>query len=354
MKRMTTKGHIIGCGAYKHKGKLKHCLAVTNLDVLQPKPKLAEMSFLGHGVSIDPTRTDHAAIFEKHGKGACYADLSAPKVLRRITTAKNRQFYGHGAFSPDGSLLYSVESVMDQDLKGVLIVRDGKTFKPLGEFPTFGTAPHDCLLLEGGATMVVTNGGGPIDSDDLPCISYVDAASEKLIERIELESPKFNTGHIAVTSAGDFAMISAPRDGLPNIKTQLGALSLKLKGEPIRTMGEPEQVVNGMLGETLSVAINESDDTVSCTSPEGNQVSMWNLKTGELLKHHRVFQEPRGVSITLDGKYYVISHKQNAMVCLSLISAETREHVPGFRVTPSFTSGSHIMTHDLAAAAAGQ
>ena len=112
---MATKGHIIGCGSYKHKGKLKHCAAVTDLDVLRPQPKLADMSFLGHGISIDPTEPSHAAIFEKQGKGACYADLAHPRVLKRITTAKNRQFYGHGAFSVDGSRLYSVESVIDVD-----------------------------------------------------------------------------------------------------------------------------------------------------------------------------------------------------------------------------------------------
>jgi hypothetical protein len=54
--------------------------------------------------------------------------------------------------------------------------------------------------------------------------------------------------------------------------------------------------------------------------------------------------------MTLDGSYYVVSHKEGAVVCLSLIDAKTREQVLGFTVKPSMTSGSHIITHDLATA----
>jgi hypothetical protein len=348
---MATRGHIIGCGAYRHKGKSKQrfVLAVIDLDALQPKAALADMRFLGHGITIDPLKPDHAAVFEKKGKGACYVDLKKLEVVKRITTEKNQHFYGHGAYSADASLLYAAEALLDDAYKGMLVVRDGRTFKHLGEFPTYGTAPHDCMLLEDGKTMVITNGGGLIDSDDMPCVTYVDVATEKLLDKIELESPRFNTGHLAMTAKHDLAVVSAPRDGLGKLKEHLGAVSLKPAGEPMRTMTEPEDVVGRMLGEALSVVINESDGTVACTHPDGGQLSMWNMYSGELVRAHRTFQEPRGISMTLDGKFYVVSHTVGATVGLSLIDAETREHVPGFSVKPSMTSGSHIITYDLAA-----
>lgn len=347
---MATRGHIIGGGAYKDKRKTKYVLAVVDLDTLQPKPELAEMSFLGHGISIDPAAPDHAAVFEKKGPGACYVDMKRRRVVQRISTDKNRHFYGHGAYSRDGSLLYAAEALLEDAYKGMLVVRDGRTFKRLGEFPTYGTAPHDCLLVDDGNTLVVTNGGGPIDSDDMPCVTYVDVNNQQLLDKVALDSPRFNTGHIAMTSGHDLAVVSAPRDGLGNLEKQLGAVSLKPKGQPIRTMTEPKDVVGRMLGESLSVVINEADGTVMCTHPLGNQISMWDLVTGELKGATRVFTDPRGIEMTLDKKYYVVSHKQGNAVCLSFMDAVTREQVPGWMVSPSFTSGSHILAYDLAAA----
>ncbi len=345
---MATRGHIIGGGAYIHKRKTKYVLAVIDLDTLQPEPALCEMSFLGHGISIDPVAPDHAAIFEKKGPGACYVDLERRRVVQRITTAKNRHFYGHGAYSRDGALLYAAEALLEDAYKGMLVVRDGRTFERLGEFPSYGTAPHDCLLIDDGNTLVITNGGGPIDSDDLPCVSFVDVRNQQLLDKVELASPRFNTGHVAMTRGRDMALVSAPRDGLGNLDKQLGAVSLKLKDQPIRTMSEPRDVVERMLGETLSVVINEADDTVMCTHPLGNQISMWDLRTGALKGATRVFTDPRGIEMTLDHKYYVVSHKQGNAVCLSFLDATTREQVPGWTVSPSFTSGSHILAYDLA------
>ncbi len=348
---MARRGHIIGCGGFRHKRKSKFdwVLAVIDLDELTPTVQTAEMKFLGHGITIDPKKPDHAAVFEKKGKGACFVDLKQRKVVTRITTRKNQEFYGHGAYAADGSLLYAAEAVLDDAYKGMLVVRDGRTFAHLGEFPTYGAAPHDCLLLEDKKTMVITNGGGPIDSTDRPCVTFVDIATEKLLDKIELASERFNTGHIAMTAEHDLAVVSAPRDGLGALKEQLGAVSLKPRDQPIRTVTEPKEVVERMLGEALSVTINEADGTVAATHPDGGQLTMWNLHTGELLRAFRSFQEPRGISMTLDGTHYVVSHKDGAVVCLSLIDAATREHVPGFTVRPSMTSGSHILTYDLAA-----
>lgn len=349
---MAIRGHIIGCGGFRHKrqSKFTWVLAVIDLDALQPKAETVAMKFLGHGITIDPRAPDHAAVFEKKGKGACYVDLKRGRVDKRIATEKDHHFYGHGAYSADGALLYATEALLADAFAGRLVVRDGRTFKPLGELPTHGTAPHDCMLLDDGKTMVVTHGGGLYGGDDRPCVTFVDVASEQLLDKIELDSPRFNTGHVAMTSKHDMAVVSAPRDGLGELRDHLGAVSLKPAGEPLRTVTEPEEVVHRMLGEALSVVIDEADGTVGCTHPDGGQVSLWNLYSGALVRAYRNFIEPRGISMTLDGRHFVVSHQDGGVVCLSLIDRETREHVVGFSVKPSMTSGSHIITHDLAAA----
>ncbi|HRI53565.1 MAG TPA: DUF1513 domain-containing protein, partial [Pseudomonadota bacterium] len=217
---MAQKGHLLGGGSYIAEGRQRFALAVIDLDAAAPMAELIAIPFLAHGIAIDPGDPSRAVLFEKKGPGACLVDLRTRALLRPIETAASRRFYGHGAFSADGALLYATESLVDRDFAGALVVRDAQTFAELGALPTHGVAPHDCQLIDQGRTMVVTNGGGSISDNSngnaLPAVCYIDLQSERLLERVELASPQFNTGHLFATAAGDLAVVSAPRDGLPN------------------------------------------------------------------------------------------------------------------------------------------
>jgi hypothetical protein len=339
------RGHIIGPGAYAQFGEARFVVAVIDLDADEPQPQLIDIGFLGHGVSIDPSRPHEAAVFEKKGPGGCRIDLREGKMIEPITTAPNHHFYGHGAYSVDGSLLYATEAVLDDDFRGALVVRDAKTLAVLGELPTYGTSPHDCMLLEDGKTMMVANGGGFIHAGAMPNVSYVDVASETLIERVDLTDPRFNAGHLARTEKGDLAVVSAPRDGLPNPHKQLGAITLVPKGKPPTTMKKPELVTGNMFGETLSVAIH--DGLVIATQPDANMLTMWRMEDCTYAGRLEL-TEPRGITLTLDRRHFVVSHKIGQSVALSLLATETQRFEQQ-RIDPSFTSGSHLFTHDLAA-----
>jgi len=119
---------------------------------------LTPTDFLPHGIAIDPNNPNRLVTFQKIGVGCCEIDLAARRVTRTIAPNEGRWFYGHGAFSNDGKLLYSTETINSEE-RGVIGVRDGVTFEYLGEFPTFGENPHDCHLIEDGRVLLVTNGG---------------------------------------------------------------------------------------------------------------------------------------------------------------------------------------------------
>jgi hypothetical protein len=349
--KAASKGHVLGPGGYIRDGVQRWVLAIVDLDAARPEPMLIEMGFLGHGVSVDPTRPERAAVFEKKGPGACIVDLRAREVVRTIPTAPNRHFYGHGSYSADGSLLYATESVLDDDHRGVLVVRDARTLEELGELPTYGTAPHDCMLLDDGRTMLVANGGGPIQGGAMPNVTYVDVESEALVERVDLTDPRFNAGHLARARTGDLAVVSAPRDGLPDVARQRGAVTLVPRGGAATTVTRPESVTARMIGEALSVALYEPDGLVVATHPGGDMVSMWRLPDASFVGTLDGFVEPRGVALTLDGGELVVSHRLGASVALSLVAAATRKPAAAPVVDPSFTSGSHIFMHDLAGVA---
>jgi uncharacterized protein len=129
-----------------------------------------------HGICADPTQPNRVISFEKIGPGAAEYDLAAQKLTRAITAAPGHWFYGHGVFSRDGQLLFATETALDSKT-GRITVREGKSLQIVGDFPTFGANPHDCLLSADGKTLIVTNAGTPTEAASL---CFIDMATQQL------------------------------------------------------------------------------------------------------------------------------------------------------------------------------
>ena len=339
------RGTLLGCGNQVNvqTQEKRFVLSIVDLDADSPNPRVVPMDFQGHGYAPDPRDPYKMVIFEKHGAGCCEFDLAKGEVTRKLTAVKGAQFYGHGAFSPDGKTLYATESMIQDGYRGLISVRDGTTFELKGEFPTFGAAPHDCQLIENGKVMAITNGGGKLDGAK-PCVTYVDVEKRELIEKLEFESEKLNAGHLLIGKKGDLAVASARREGL--LEDALGALSVRPKGGKFKTLTSPEDTWKKMVGETLSLAFNEETRVVGATNPYGNVVTFWNLDTGELTKEYAKAKQPRGIALTLDNAYFVLSYGKED-VAVGFFDAKTLEPVPGSKFTTAPISGSHLFIHAM-------
>jgi len=270
------------------------------------KAQWMDLPFLPHGLTPSPHDDRLMVLFEKHGPGACVVDLQEGTTVHTLTAGSGRQFYGHGAFSRDGSLLFCTETDLSDGNRGVIAVRDGRDFGDLGEFPSYGIAPHDCVLTSGGDVLVVANGGSPVDGDGpAPNISFVDVDSRVLLDSVSPSDPRINTGHIALGPDDELAIVSAPRGGL-SPTTVRGGVSLRGRDGPLQTLREPSDVVDGLLGETLSVAIHEATRCVAATTPLAHSLTFWDLDSGELRGRLRV-PEPRGVAVSLDGGAFIVN-----------------------------------------------
>lgn len=331
------KGTVLGGGAFRAGGIDRFVLAVIDLDAPRPVAEPIPTAFLPHGFAFHPARPERVAVFEKHGPGACVMDLAARAVARPVGTVAARSFYGHGAYAPDGSVLYATETRL-ADRAGVLVARDAETLAELGEVPTHGRAPHDCALIDDGRVMIVANGGSALgDETDPPCVTWVELASGRLLERMTLASPRYNAGHFALSARGDLALVSAPRDGLAPPERHRGALTLRPAGGTPRTVEAPLRVVERMLGETLSVAI--AGEVVVATNPLGDLVSFWRMD-GACLGALEM-RAPRGVAVTLDGSWLLVSHLTERAPRLTAF--DPKSFSPnGFYVDPSFMTGSHL------------
>lgn len=341
--RATRRGVALGGGGFVSGGAERYVLAVIDLDRSAPAAEPVPTDFLPHGLAFHPRDRHRVAAFEKHGPGACEVDLGARAVRRRIVTAPHRSFYGHGAYSPDGAVLFATETVRETRA-GVLLARDAETLSVLGEVPTHGLAPHDCTLRPDGV-MVVTNGGGGIDDDApaaRPCVTWVELATGRLLERLPLDSPRYNTGHLALGDGGALAVVSAPRDGLAP-SAHRGALTLRAPGRAALTLEAPRPVVDRMLGETLSVLLDETRDLVAATNPLGDLLSFWHLDGA--CRGALSVRTPRGVALTLDRAWLLVSHLTERAPRITALDANTLSPT-GFYVDPSFVTGSHLAVHD--------
>ncbi|MEO8630550.1 MAG: DUF1513 domain-containing protein [Betaproteobacteria bacterium] len=308
----------------------------SRVDLGNGEIELTDTRFLPHGVAIDPLNRQRIVAFQKIGAGCCELDLSSHRVTRTIEPTHGRWFYGHGAFSADGSLLYSTETI-NAAQRGVIGVRDGSTLQYLGEFPTFGENPHDCHLIDAGKVLVISNGGGALDTALKPCVTWVDTQTRTLLDRQELPSERFNTGHLGLSETEGLVVVSAPRKGLT--ERDLGAVSLRRNDSRLEIMAEPDTVTSRMFGEALSVAIHEPSGTAAVTHPGGNMVTFWSTRSATLLK---VLDLPfaRGVALTQDGENFIVSYGATADIVQ--VAPDTLEPVRSSNISQSYLSGSHV------------
>ena len=342
--RAVSAGTLIGPGrredpASKHRA---HYLALLDLDAPSGSSR-AEVRriptlFFGHGLAFRPDAPHIAVLFQKKGPGCCEVDLRDGKVTRTITTIPSRHFYGHGVFSADGKQLFCTEAVVgDASYKGVIAVRDGRTYELLGTFDSHGHAPHDLHLRDGGKTLVVTNGGGTLAANEVPNVAWLDIAGRALKKRVLFDSPRVNAGHVALDSEG-LAVVSAPRDGMDRTKPGwVGGVSfLATDQQSLHT--STHQVASKLRGEVLSVAIDPQTGIAATTCPDGGLLAFWDVKTGALLASKEL-ADARGVALTMDGQWFAVTHGKDAVV--SMYGSRTL----GARGKPraSWMSGSHVV-----------
>lgn len=305
---------------------------------------ITDIGFLAHGVIKNPLADHKVLVFEKKGPGAAEIDLKDNAITRRIKPAGGHAFYGHGAYSADGKLVYATE-YDEMTYAGAMTVRDAESFEIIDDFPTYGERPHDCQFIDDGRVVAITNGGGALKGGAKPNVTYVEVGTGKLIEKIEFDNPLINSGHLMISPGGDLAVAHAMREGLHNRKA-LGAISLRPDRGDFKTMVSPARITGAMRGETLSLCMLESNKLVAATNPyaeDGGLVTFWNYETQEFVDSLPV-EQPRGVGLTLDESYWVVTFGEDSPGVI-LVSTETNRPDDKPIVFEAASQGSHAYIH---------
>lgn len=200
----------------------------------------------------------------------------------------DRHFYGHGAFSPDGNLLYTTENDFEgaRGVIGVYNVRDN--FRRLGEFYSGGIGPHEVLVSQDGKRLCVANGGikthpqfgrEKLNLNSMRSnIVIIDSDNGQIIERHELPEhwSRLSMRHMAFDGAGQIWIGGQYEGNALDHPPLIGCLA---PGEPLEMIDLPEQHNRSFRNYIGSVAVSGDGSKVGITSPKGGQFLMLDAKT---------------------------------------------------------------------------
>lgn len=247
----------------------------------------------GHDIAFSPDGRRAIAFARRPGTFAVAFDVEGRREPAVISAQAGRHFYGHGAFSPDGRLVYATENDFAA-ARGLLGVYDvsGEVPRRIGEIATGGIGPHDVLLSADGRTLAVANGGIETHPETgreklnlatmEPNVTFIDRESGTLLatHRLDKALHQLSLRHMALDHAGAVwvgGQYEGPDDDRPPLLARLS-----LDQEP-RLYSAPDSVQAALANYVGSVAVNAGGDVVATSHPRGNRILYWSATDGSFL-----------------------------------------------------------------------
>lgn len=170
----------------------------------------------GHAAAAHPSRPQAVAFARRPGTFALVIDCASGRLLSTLACPEGRHFYGHGAYSRAGDLLYTTENDFTKGTGRIGIWDVAAGYARVGEIASGGIGPHDIRRLPGSDTLIVANGGIDTHPDSgraklniptmAPNLTYIEA--ERIVEQAALPSAlhKNSIRHLAVGPGGEVAL----------------------------------------------------------------------------------------------------------------------------------------------------
>jgi uncharacterized protein len=285
----------------------------------------------GHDITISRDAGRGVVFARQPGTFAVVFDPDGRAAPVTVTSIAGRHFYGHGVFSPDGRLLYATESDFEaaQGVVGIYDAPDG--YRRIGEFPTYGTGPHEMLLMPDGVTLVVANGGIETHPDfgrtELnletmdPSLVFIDRRDGRLVGQLRLGAGlhQLSIRHMAIDARGR-VWFGCQYKGAPGNGPQLVGYAT-LDGD-IKLVELPPETLADLRNYVGSVAASADGRTVAVSSPEGDLLVAIDVegKRPVLVETLR-----NGCGLAADGSGFVATSGEGEMVGLAGAKLERRQ-----------------------------
>lgn len=242
----------------------------------------------GHAGAAHPTRPEAVAFARRPGTFALVLDCLDGKTLATLTPPEGQYFNGHGTFSQDGTVLFTVENraATSEGIIG-LWSRD-RNWQRIGEFSSNGIGPHDLLRLPGSDDLVVANGGllTELSTGDetrniatmrasLTYLSPEGRVQEELTLGPDLQRNSIR--HLAVRGDG---MVAFAMQWQGDGGEQAPLLGLHHRGQTVALLAAGPEEQPQMKGYAGSIAFTPEGDQVAISSPKGGRAHVFSMMSG--------------------------------------------------------------------------
>lgn len=255
------------------------------------------LSARGHDIALHKESGRAVAFARRPGTFAAAFETHTAREPFIFNAIEGRHFYGHGAFSADGRLLYVSENDIAAG-RGVIGIYDvAAGYKRIGEHQSHGTGPHEIILLGDRRTLAVANGGidtvpeagrAMLNLEEMrPNLAFVDAQSGDLLARHEL-APELNRlsirhiaadAHGAVWFGGQWEGESAET---PELIGRAG------RDAPIRLITPPAALGLALKGYIGSVAASGDGSIVAASAPKAGRILYIATESGAVIAESAV------------------------------------------------------------------
>ncbi|MEM1360655.1 MAG: DUF1513 domain-containing protein [Pseudomonadota bacterium] len=268
----------------------------------------------GHAAAAHPRLPQAVAFARRPGTFALVMDCrGSGQVVATLAAPPGRHFYGHGAFSRDGTLLFTSESDYEAAEGRIGIWDATEAYRRIGEIPTYGTGPHELLRLPGSDTLVVANGGIETHPETgrlklnlgsmAPSLAYV-SPQGALLDHVTLD-PAWHKQSIRHLAARQDGLIAAACQWQGEIHETPPLLLTHRQGGPVTLMQATTEDHEAMNGYAGSVAFSGDGSRVAITSPRGGRVQVFDAARGAHL--HTLLQDDACGVATAEGNGLYLS-----------------------------------------------
>jgi hypothetical protein len=284
--------------------------------------RTAALPARGHCAAVDPSGRWCVTFARRPGTFALAMDRAGgvPDVV--FATPEGRHFEGHGAFSPQGALLYAAENAYDDGcaVVGVYDATDG--FRRIGELPGHGLGTHELILAPDGRHLAIANGGilthpdyprAELNLDAMePSLVLVDRETGDLLEKREppADLRSLSLRHLAVDAAGR-TWIGCQWNGDDSAAVPM--VGVHAPGGEIELVTLPDDALAALDHYIGSVAIDRAGRRIAVTSPRGGIALIIDAETRRLVDRRPLGDgsgvaaaEPDGFVLTSGGGSVVV------------------------------------------------
>ncbi|MEM7121526.1 MAG: DUF1513 domain-containing protein [Pseudomonadota bacterium] len=277
----------------------------------------------GHGICLAPDNKTAVVFARRPGRFATVIDLVDQKAIAQIDSLPDRHFYGHGAFSADGTRLFASENDFENSAGRIGIYDATDGFRRIGEWSSHGLEPHEIVLMPGGKKLAVANGGirthpesgrKKLNLDTMvSSVVLMDSQDGALLASVSPPDAlhRLSLRHMAVNDAGRLAIAiqyqGAPGDLVPLLATWDGH-------GPLAFIDDGEPVVPAMKSYCGSVVIDRGGTVIALTSAPGYLVTFWRIDDLSLIAHRQIPDVCGAAPLGTPGRFLLSSGTGAMMV----------------------------------------